>query len=104
MHSLLRTQTGSVTAELAVVLPSVMLVGATLIGGLTLGVQKVQVAYAAGSLARAVARGEEPAPLAKDLGVLTRVEYQSEYVCVAASVETSIIRIEEKSCARKIGL
>mgnify|MGYP000181524988 FL=1 len=81
-----------------------MLVGATLIGGLTLGVQKVQVAYAAGSLARAVARGEEPTVLAKSFGVRTRLEYQSEFICVSARIETGLVQLEEKSCARKIGL
>ena len=104
MRSLLRTQTGSVTAELAIVLPSVMLVAATLIGGLTLGVQKIQVAYAAGSLARAVARGEDPTQLAKSLGVATRLDYQSDFICVSAQAETTLIQLEEKSCARKIGL
>jgi hypothetical protein len=102
--SLFRTQTGSVTAELAVVLPSVMLVGAALIGGLVLGVQKVQVTYAAGSMARALARGEPIEPLAKQLGVSTRVEYLSDFACVIATAQTQPIMIEEKSCARKIGL
>ena len=104
MPSLFRTQTGSVTAELAVVLPSVMLVGAALIGGLVLGVQKVQVTYAAGSMARALARGEPIEPLAKQLGVSTRVEYLSDFACVIATAQTQPIVIEEKSCARKIGL
>ena len=85
-------------------LPSVMLVGAALIGGLVLGVQKVQVTYAAGSMARALARGEPIEPLAKQLGVSARVEYLSDFACVIATAQTQPIVIEEKSCARKIGL
>ena len=104
MHSLLRTQTGSVTAELAVVLPSVMLVGGALIGGLVLGVQKVQVTYAAGSLARALARGEAIGPLASELGVIAKTEFTGEFACVEATAPTKPIEIAETSCARKLGL
>ena len=85
-------------------LPSVLLVGGTLIGGLALGVQRVQVAYAAGTLARAAARGEEPDSLAKELGVGVRLTYLSDFVCVTAVVESQVIDLAEKSCARKIGL
>lgn len=104
MPSLFRTQTGSVTAELAVVLPSVMLVGGALIGGLVLGAQKVQVSYAAGSLARALARGEPIETLAKQLGVTAKVEYLSDFACVLATATNQPLVIEEKSCARKLGL
>ncbi len=85
-------------------LPSVMLVGAGLIGGLVLGVQKVQVTYAAGSMARALARGEPIEPLAKQLGFSFRVEYLSDFACVLATAQTQPVVIEEKSCARKLGL
>ena len=104
MRSLLRTQTGSVTAELAVVLPTVMLVGGALIGGLVLGVQKVQVTYAAGSLARALARGEPVQALADQLGVKAEVSFLSDFACVTAKAPTQPISIEERSCARKLGL
>lgn len=104
MRSHLRTQTGSVTAELAVVLPTVLLVGSTLIGGLVLGVQRVQAVYAAGTLSRALARGEDLGPLARELGVTTKVQYLADFVCVHAIALTQPIEIEERACARKLGL
>ena len=85
-------------------LPSVMLVGGALIGGLVLGVQKVQVSYAAGSLSRALARGEPIETLAKQLGVTVTVEYLSDFACVLATATNQPLVIEEKSCARKLGL
>jgi hypothetical protein len=100
----LRTQTGSVTAELAVVLPSVLLVGSTLIGGLLLGAQKVQVTYAAGTLARAVARGESISKLATALGVEVKSSFLADFACVTASKTNQPIAIESESCARKLGL
>lgn len=103
MRSLLRTQTGSVTAELAITLPAVLLVASTLLGGMMLGVQRVQLAYAAGTLARAAARGEPPEPLAKQLGTEFRVEHLEDFVCVH-SLAHSLVELEEVSCARKLGL
>jgi hypothetical protein len=55
-------------------------------------------------MARALARGEPIEPLAKQLGVSTRVEYLSDFACVVATAQTQPIVIEEKSCARKLGL
>jgi hypothetical protein len=81
-----------------------MLVGGALIGGLVLGVQKVQVTYAAGSLARALARGEPVQALASQLGVAAEVSFLSDFACVTAKVKTEPISIEERSCARKLGL
>lgn len=81
-----------------------MLVGGALIGGLVLGVQKVQVTYAAGSLARALARGEPVHALATQLGVIAEVTYLSDFACVTAKAQTQPIAIEERSCARKLGL
>jgi hypothetical protein len=86
------------------VLPTVLLVGSTLIGGLVLGVQRVQAVYAAGTLSRAVARGESIGPLAQQLGVAAKIEYLADFVCVHAIALTQPIEIEERSCARKLGL
>ena len=74
------------------------------IGGLILGVQKVQVTYAAGSLARALARGEPLGPLAAQLGVTAKAEHLADFACVTATSLTQPIPVEEKSCARKLGL
>jgi hypothetical protein len=86
------------------VLPTVLLVGSTLIGGLVLGVQRVQAVYAAGTLSRAAARGEAIGSLATQLGVTTRIEYLADFVCVHAIALTQPIEIEERACARKLGL
>lgn len=85
-------------------LPTVLLVGATLIAGLVLGVQRVQAVYAAGTLSRALARGETIGPLAQQLGVTAKVEYLADLICVHAITSTQPIEIEERSCARKLGL
>jgi hypothetical protein len=87
-----------------VVLPSVLLVGSTLIGGLMLGAQKVQVTYAAGTLARALARGEPIAKLAHSLGVEAKPSYLADFACVTASKANQPIAVESESCARKLGL
>ena len=104
MRSHFRTQTGSVTAELAVVLPSVLLVATTLVGGLVLSAQKVTVTLAAGTLSRAVARGEPLDPLARQLGVTATIEYLPDFVCVKAVGLTQPVEIIGNACARKLGL
>lgn len=103
MRSHFQTQTGSVTAEFAIVLPTVVLVASTLIGGLALGAVKVQLSGAAATLARAAARGESVDPLAKDLGVQHKEVWQTELVCVHAT-KTLLLKLEEVSCTRKGGL
>lgn len=103
MHSHLKTQTGSVTAEFAVVLPAVLLVACTLIGGLALGALKIQTTYASGVLARASGRGEDLDALAKSLGVTFKVQHLAELVCVRA-IRPAWFTLDEKSCTRKGGL
>lgn len=103
MLSRLRTQTGSVTAEFAIVLPTVLLVASTLIGGIALGAVKVQLSGAAATLARALGRGEEPAALAESLGVTYKEEWRNELVCVHA-LKTLLIKLDEVACTRKGGL
>jgi len=103
VRSHFRTQTGSVTAEFAIVLPTVMLVAFTLIGGLALGAVKVQLSGAAATLARAMSRGEAVKPLATALGVTYKEEWQNELVCVLAA-RTLVVKLEERACTRKGGL
>lgn len=55
-------QAGTVTAELAVALPAVLLVLAACLGGLRLGVERIRLVDAAGQTARSGARGEPTAP------------------------------------------
>ena len=103
MRSHFRTQTGSVTAEFAVVLPSVLLVATTVLSAIALGAVKVQASYSAGVLARAAGRGESLDGLAKSLGVGFSVDHLANLVCVHAKVD-SWLPIDEKSCTRKGGL
>lgn len=104
MRSHFRTQTGSVTAELAVALPAVLVVATTLISGMAVGAVKVQATHAAATLARAASRGEALNQIAKRLGVTPVVETDEEFVCVRAQVQTPLLLVSEKSCARKLGL
>jgi hypothetical protein len=80
------------------------MVGSVLIGGLLLGAQKVQVTYAAGSLARSVARGEAISELSRELAVEAKVSFLADFACVTASKANQPIVIESESCARKLGL
>ena len=103
MRSHLRTQTGSVTAEFAVVLPTVALVAVTLIGGIVTAAAKVQLAADAGTLARAAARGEDANELASARSLALRLVWQNEFVCAKVS-KTLLLPIDAEVCARKGGL
>jgi hypothetical protein len=41
---------------------------------------------------------------AKQLGVTAKVEYLSDFACVLATATNQPLVIEDKSCARKLGL
>jgi hypothetical protein len=85
-------------------MPALVLVATLLISGMVLGVQKVQLAYAAGTLARSLARGDDTARIAKRLGVEFAPSFDSEYACAIASAQTWLLKLEQKSCALKLGL
>ena len=80
------------------------MVASLLIGGMMLGVRRVQLVYDAGSLARAASRDEPVDQLAKNLGISARIEHTEEFLCVHASVEAWLMPLTETSCARKLGL
>lgn len=103
MRSLLRTQTGSVTAEFAITLPAVIMVASVLLAGMSAGVQQVKLAQSASLLARASARGEDTAALAKQLHVDFKNYFLEDFACVKATVQ-NVVTLEEDSCARKLGL
>jgi Flp pilus assembly protein TadG len=52
---------GTVTAELAVAVPAVLLVLAACLGGLRIGAERIRVTDAAAEAARVAARGDAPA-------------------------------------------
>ena len=84
-------------------LPTVLLVAVTLIGGLAMGAVKVELASGAGVLARAAARGEDVPNLASSLSIRYRVDWSEELVCVTA-YRNLLFELNEKICTRKGGL
>jgi len=106
---------GSVTAELVLTLPVVILIMTIAIGALSLQSAKLQLINAAAMVATAVARGE-PAEQIDQLvttageKVQFELEELEDSVCVKLSVATPIAGIEigflelvEKQCARASG-
>lgn len=81
-----------------------MMVAGVLLGGMGLGVERVKLAYAAGTLARAAARADDTSVLATQLGVSVGYTHLEDFVCAHAKQEWRVIEIEEVSCARKLGL
>jgi hypothetical protein len=107
---------GSVTAELALAIPAVMMLLAIFIGAMGLQLERFRLVDLAATLARADARGESPEVL-KDLidqwqpSANFKVESTQELVCIVVTKATSILGLPEKvfvlaekQCARKQGL
>lgn len=106
---------GSVTAELALTLPVVILIMTIAIGAMSLQSAKLQLINVAAMVASAVARGE-PAELIDQLvasageQVAFELEELEDSICVKLSVTAPIAGIEidflefaEKQCARASG-
>lgn len=87
------SERGTVTAELAIALPAVLLMLTLAIQLLMTQVERVHLAAEVGALARAAARGE----------ALAGSKIEGTLVCVTKAKET-MIRIEEKQCARRLGM
>lgn len=78
---------GSVTAEFAVVLPTIVLVVLLGVGALGAGARQVRLQDAAADAARLVARGEEPArahAVVHAVGGAAVIEPRGDLVCVIA--------------------
>jgi hypothetical protein len=105
---------GTVTAELAMALPSVALVITICLSGFGLQIERMKFVGVAASAARALGRGEalaevealiaESAPNAK-----LRVEYLENHVCANLSRSFELaglqdFEVSERQCARKMGL
>ena len=105
---------GSVTAEFAIILPSVILI--LLIGVQVLAIQsnRMKLIGLAAESARALARGEDTAVIEalvaeRSMGSKTQVQFMDLSICVAISQNSRIaglleIPITERQCARKSGL
>lgn len=89
----LSSERGTATAEIAIALPAVLIMLTLAIQLLMTQVERVQLAAEVGALARAAARGEAT------LGA----QIEGKLVCVSKT-KLTLIRIEEKQCARRLGL
>lgn len=107
---------GSVTAELALALPSVALVIAVTIGGFSLQIERMKLVDLAASGARALARGEEQAAVEAMLKAVrpdsrSVIEHEELQVCLSVAflarlpgLGAELLEVAERQCARKNGL
>jgi len=110
-----KKDTGSVTAELVLALPAVVMIVALALGAMSVQLQRMELVSAASTLARAIARGEPIAivdALVADLGEQVGFEIQEELgvVCVVLRSEIGIFSIDltgleliETQCAKAQG-
>lgn len=89
----LRSEAGTVTAELAISLPAVLLVLTFAIQALMLQVDRMALIQSAGEQARAAARGE----------IISEAEQEGNLICVTKTL-VKVVTIKEKQCARSQGL
>ena len=100
---------GTVTAELAVALPAVLLVLAACLGALRLGAEQVRIVDAAALAARSTARGDAPAVsarLARAAGAerITTTRSADGLVCVVARRLTPVLGLALPLAARSCAL
>ena len=110
-----KKDTGSVTAELVLTLPAVLLIVGLALGAMSVQLQRMELVSAASTIARAIARGEPIAivdALVTDLGEQVGFEIQEEWgvVCVILRSEIAIFSIDltgleliETQCAKAQG-
>jgi hypothetical protein len=106
---------GSVTAELVLALPAVLLIVGLALGAMSVQLQRMELVSAASTIARAIARGEPIAivdALVSELGEQVGFEIQEELgvVCVILRSEIGIFGIDltgleliETQCAKAQG-
>ncbi|MBX3099198.1 MAG: pilus assembly protein [Salinibacterium sp.] len=97
---------GSATAELAVALPSVVLVLACCISGMSVAGQQLRLTDAAALAARTLGRGGDPHAIAARLspGALVTLGADGDIVCVTLSQSASLtallpVTLSARSCA-----
>jgi hypothetical protein len=89
----LNSERGTVTAELAIALPAVLVLLTLALQALSLQGVRIGLIAQAAELARSAARGE----------VVTGAREEGNLVCVTKTKQ-AIIPISEKQCARRLGL
>ena len=87
------SESGTVTAELAIAMPAVVILVALATAVLGVQVERISLAQEAATSARAAARGE---PIAK-------AQVKGSLVCVTKTKD-ALIPISETQCARRFGL
>jgi hypothetical protein len=110
-----RKESGTVTAELVLALPAVMLVMALAIGAMSIQLQRMQLVSAASEIARAIAREEPMAlvdQLVSELGERVDFEFFEDdgMVCVVLksgaellSIDVTGLELIETQCAKAQG-
>ena len=110
-----RKDSGSVTAELVLALPAVVIIVGLALGAMSVQLQRMELVSAASTIARAIARGEPIEivdALVTDLGERVGFEIQEELgvVCVILRSEIGILNIDltgleliESQCAKAQG-
>jgi hypothetical protein len=110
-----KKDTGSVTADLVLSLPAVVIIVALALGAMSVQLQRMELVSSASTIARAIARGEPIGivdALVTDLGEQVGFEIQEELgvVCVVLRSEIGIFSIDltgleliETQCAKAQG-
>ena len=110
-----RKDSGSVTAELVLALPAVVIIVGLALGAMSVQLQRMELVSAASTIARAIARGEPIEivdALVTDLGERVGFEIKEELgvVCVILRSEIGILSIDltgleliESQCAKAQG-
>ena len=108
------SEAGTVTAELAIALPSVALVIAVTLSGFGLQVERMKYVASAASAARALGRGETQAEVTALLAEVSpeaslEIEFLENYICAKISKSVSLLGVQgfevsERQCSRKMGL
>ena len=106
---------GTVTAELVLALPAVLLIITLAVAAMSLQFTKVQLIGAAAAIANAVARDESPElidNLVDGAGEQVQFELQEleDLICVKltvdaplAGIDIGFMKLDEKQCARVLG-
>ena len=89
----MNSESGTVTAELAIAMPAVMILLTIAAGILGVQVDRISLAREAGELARAAARGEP----------VGNTKLRGNLVCVTKTRQ-SPLALSETQCARRFGL
>ena len=110
-----KKDTGSVTAELVLTIPAVMMIVALALGAMSVQLQRMELVSAASTIARAIARGEPIEivdALVSSLGEQVGFEIQEELgvICVVLRSEIGFLSIDlpsleliESQCAKAQG-